>query len=52
MDGWAMLAFVVFTVAYFATKKRYPFLLFLSGVSAGVVLGLVLAVVKINQILG
>ena len=52
MDGWAMLAFVIFLVAYFVTKKQYPFLLFCCGVSAGVVLGLVLAVVKINQILG
>jgi len=52
MDGWAMLAFVVFTVAYFATKKRYPFLVFCSGVSAGVVLGLVLSYFWLDKVLG
>jgi len=52
MDGWAMLAFVVFTVAYFATKKRYPSLVFCSGVSAGVVLGLVLSYFWLDKVLG
>lgn len=52
MDGWAMFGFGLFLVAYYVTKKQYPFLLFLCGVSAGVVLGLLLAVFKINQILG
>jgi NhaP-type Na+/H+ or K+/H+ antiporter len=52
MDGLAMLAFGVFLAAYFLTKKRYVILLFLSGVSAGVLVGLLLAVAKINEILG
>jgi len=52
MDGMAILIFVILLAAYFLTKKRYTFLLFLSGAAFGVVIGLVLAVFKINQILG
>ena len=39
MDGWGIGIFLIFAVAYFATRQKYPVLAFLSGVGAGILVG-------------
>ncbi len=41
MDKWGILIFVAGVVAYYFTKQKYPFLAFVSGVGAGIVIGAV-----------
>ena len=39
MDKWGILIFVVGVGAYFITRQKYPFLAFVAGVGAGIVIG-------------
>lgn len=43
MDGYGIAICIGGLIAYFATQKKYPFWLFLSGVGLGILIGAVWA---------
>lgn len=51
MDGLSILVGIGALIAYFATKKQYPFLLWLSGLGLGVFGGLLYANMVVQGLL-
>ena len=41
MDTYGFIILILFLLLYFITRRKYPFLLFLAGVGAGIVIGAV-----------
>ena len=51
MDGISILTGIGALITYFATKKQYPFLLWLSGLGLGIFAGLLYANMVIQGML-
>ncbi len=49
MDGIGIIVFFIAGGVYFATERKYPILAFLSGVGAGMVVGLLYAASVVNR---
>ena len=49
MDGWGIAIFAVFMILYLLTKKKYPLLLFLSGIGAGILIGAIWSMFAISR---
>ena len=51
MDGWGFVILIGGLIVYYATKKKYPAFLFISGIGAGIVIGAIWAMSIVNNIL-
>lgn len=43
MDTWGIIIFVVFTILYFLTRRKYGCFLLLAGIGAGIIIGAIWA---------